>query len=118
MENHTSATVNGDFIVNTELHDFDDFKSKELESGYNCLEVNKLFQHYYFETKLHGNFTLNKYGLKFLHLRASEIDDLCEWVEELKEYWKPYLYYRCDNYTGIVYIHRTYSYSPKGIESM
>ena len=77
---------NGDFIiVNTELHDdFDDFKSKEIESGYSCLEVNELLQHY-LETKLHGVSTVNKYGLKFVHLHASEIDDLCEWVEELQE---------------------------------
>ena len=77
---------NGDFIiVNSELHDdFDDFESKELESGYSCLEVNELLQHY-LETKLHGASTVNKYGLKFVRLHASEIDDLCEWVEELQE---------------------------------
>ena len=76
----------GDFvIVNTELHDnFHDFKSKELEPGYSYLEVNELLQHY-LETKQHDASTVNKYGVKFVHLHASEIDDLCEWVEQLHE---------------------------------
>ena len=33
--------------VNSELNnDFDDFKHKELQSGYSYLEINKLLQHY------------------------------------------------------------------------
>ena len=84
---HPPLRDDGDFIiVDTELHDdFDDFKSKELEPGYSYLEVNELLQHY-LKSKPHGSAsTVEKYGMTFLHIHESMIDDLCEWVEQLRE---------------------------------
>lgn len=72
----------GDFIiVNTDVHDdFDDFKSKEIEPGYKRMN--------YCSITLKPScmmLLLNKYGMTFVRLHASEIDDLCQWVEELHE---------------------------------
>lgn len=77
----------GDFvIVNCELHDdFDDFKSKELEPDYSYLEMTELLR-YYLKNKPHINLsTVERYGSTYLRLCGSEMDDLCEWVEELRE---------------------------------
>ena len=73
-------------IVNSELHnDFDDFKHKELQPGYSYLEINKLLQHYLNSKPHDGTSTMEKYGVTFLCLHESMMDDLCEWVEKLCE---------------------------------
>lgn len=77
----------GDFvIVNTKLHDdFDCFKRNELKPGYSFLEINELLQHYLMCKPQIDASTVEKYGVTYLYLHESMIDDLCEWVEQLRE---------------------------------
>ena len=74
-------------IVSTEVHDnFDDFKSKEVEPGYSYLEL------------LHDASTVNKYGVTFVCLHASEnwlfvsVGGGTPW--KVLRNWKWHLYYR------------------------
>jgi hypothetical protein len=77
----------GDFVmVNLELHDdFDDFRSKELEPEYSYLEMTELLRHYLKNMPHISPSTMERYGNTYLRVHVSEMDDLCDWVEELRE---------------------------------
>ena len=70
-------------IVNNELHkQFDDFKKIEVPSNTNFIETNPLLQVYCEEKDV---FTVEKYGKTYLKLSSSSIDDLCQWVRNLRK---------------------------------
>ena len=80
------ADLCGFVIVNSELHnEFDAFMTNELKPNTVYLEINALLRHYLTTTLRLSQRIVHKYGVEYLCLEHTEVDDLCQWVEELRD---------------------------------
>ena len=70
-------------IVNNKLHD--EFKRAEIKSVYSYLRLNELLKLY---LRCHPHLSgcvVKKYGHTYLRLLSERVDDLCQWIYQLRE---------------------------------
>ena len=79
----------GDFvIVDPKLHDeFDAFKKAESLTGHNFVPVNELLLLFCLPqfSSLHRAPRIKKFGISYLELQSSQIDELVLWVREMRK---------------------------------
>ena len=77
----------GDFvIINSQLHrEFDHFKQEAVEERTSYLRMNSLLQQYISVHPALQQSTTSKYGLTYLRLQSSQVDNLCRWVLTKRE---------------------------------
>ena len=76
-------------IVNEDLHrEFDEFKKCDMLMNFSCLEIVELLQHYLRSKPSLTSLIVEMYGKKYLRLNTNEMDDLCYWVQYLREQHK------------------------------
>lgn len=85
----SALTDVGDFvIIDPKLHnEFDAFKKAEIASGHSYVPVNELLLLFCLPqfSDLHELPRIEKFGKIYLYLKASQIDQLILWVNEMRE---------------------------------
>ena len=75
-----------DFVfVTPELHrDFDTFRARETSLGEMFIPLVALIE-YWNRKRPFPSPTIAKYGKSYLHLDSSEIDELCQWIYNMRK---------------------------------
>ena len=79
--------TNSDFvIVDADLHnELDAFNKNELKPKLVYLEMIELLRLYLRDKPDIQQSVMQKYGAEYLCLQSPDVDDLCQWVEELRD---------------------------------
>ena len=73
-------------IVDSDLHtQYDSFCKNELDQHFIYIELSELLTHYLDSKPGLQASTKQKYGIPYVLLQQSQMDDLCQWVIDLRE---------------------------------
>lgn len=70
-------------VNNKEMEQFEEFKLKEVPSGFSVFKCNKLLNLWLLNHKEVHQYT--QYGAGHVCLQLKQVDNLCTWVTELRE---------------------------------
>ena len=70
-------------VNNEEMEDFEEFKLKEVPSGFSVLKCNQLLNLWLSNHKEVHQYT--QYGAGHVRLQLKQVDNLCQWVTQLRE---------------------------------
>ena len=70
-------------VDNQLMNEFLNFKQKEVQLGFSFLKCNHLLKMWLSQTK--AAVPVSKYDNEYVYLNCTQIDDLCQWVMEMRD---------------------------------